>query len=299
MPKTQTVFFPTLTVTPHLASTAKPFVKWAGGKSQLLDQYEKLFPQNFDNYIEPMVGGGAVFFYLSHTDRIQNKVSLIDNNPELMNCYQLIKENVKALVLELKHLEEECHRTPKEFFYQVRSWDRKDSFVLLPAAQRAARTIFLNKTCYNGLYRVNSKGHFNVPFGKYKNPKICDEENLRTVSASLQNVNLITGDFEKCLEIARQGDFVYFDPPYYPVSETASFTSYTKEDFGRADQVRLRDTFIKLTNKGCKVMLSNSDTKFIHDLYRDLNIYKVYARRYINSDPRHRGEITELVITNY
>lgn len=284
---------------PNLVATAKPFVKWVGGKSQLLEQFEELFPQDFNNYIEPMVGGGAVFFHLLHTRNIENKAILLDINPELMGCYQVIKEDVEGLILELSKLAEQYDRSPKKFFYQVRGWDRKKDFEQRPAAQLAARTIFLNKTCYNGLYRVNNGGTFNTPFGRYKNPKICDEENLRAANFALQNVQLLTSDFGAISELASVGDFVYFDPPYHPLSETANFTSYTKNGFKKEDQVRLRDTFANLAKKGCQVMLSNSDTEFIRGLYKDFNIHTVYAKRYVNSNPDHRGEITEIVVTNY
>lgn len=282
-----------------LKSLAKPFVKWAGGKSQLLGQLESLFPKDFNNYIEPMVGGGAVFFHLFNTTRLKQGAILIDINPELMNCYEVIKNSLKALIVELKKLESLYVKVPKETYYKVRKWDRKKNFHQRSKIERAARTIFLNKTCYNGLYRVNSKGQFNVPFGKYNNPTIRNDQGLKAVSIALRNVILITDDFEKCLETVSLGDFIYFDPPYYPLSETASFTSYTKQDFKKEDQERLRNVFAKLAKRGCKVMLSNSDTKFINNLYQDFNIYKVYAKRYINSNPYHRGTVTELVVTNY
>lgn len=280
-------------------TTAKPFVKWAGGKTQLLEQFEDLFPKKFNNYVEPMVGGGAVFFHLLGTGRLKSNSFLIDNNTELMNCYHIIQENVEELIAELTRLEEEYNQNPEDFFYEVRKWDRQVGFNQRPAAQRAARTIFLNKTCYNGLYRVNSKGQFNTPFGRYKNPTICDEENLRAVSSILQDTTLLTDDFEHCLDIASTNDFVYFDPPYHPLNKTAKFTSYTKEDFGEDDQIRLRDTFAEIAEKGCQVMLSNSDTEFVRDLFGDFRIHTVYAKRHINSNPNNRGEITEVVVTNY
>jgi len=171
---------PDLVATPTLIlPLVRPFLKWVGGKSQLLKQFEDLFPQNFNNYIEPMVGGGAVFFHLLNTKNIEDKSILLDANLELVGCYQVIKEDVENLILELVELTKQYDHSPKEFFYQVREWDRKEGFEQRSAAQRAARTIFLNKTCYNGLYRVNGGGTFNTPFGKYKNPNICDEENLR------------------------------------------------------------------------------------------------------------------------
>ena len=291
---------PNLVVTPNLVlPLVKPFVKWVGGKSQLLKQFEELFPQSFNKYIEPMVGGGAVFFHLLNTKNIEDRSILLDANTELMGCYQVIKEDVENLILELATLTKQYDQSPKEFFYQVREWDREEGFEERSAAQRAGRTIFLNKTCYNGLYRVNNGGTFNTPFGKYKNPKICDEENLRAVSDILQNVQLLTSDFGAVLELASAGDFIYFDPPYHPLSETAKFTSYTKNGFKKEDQVRLRDTFANLAKKGCQVMLSNSDTKLVRDLYKGFDTHTVYAKRYINSNPNHRGEITEIVVTSY
>ena len=291
---------PSLVVTPEVVlPLAKPFVKWVGGKSQLLKQFEGLFPQDFNKYIEPMVGGGAVFFHLFNTKNIGDKTVLLDVNPELMGCYQVIKEDVENLILELAKLAKRYNQSPKDFFYQVRERDRQKGFEQRPAVELAARTIFLNKTCYNGLYRVNNGGTFNTPFGKYKNPKICDEENLRAVAHALQNVQLLTSDFETVAKLASVGDFIYFDPPYHPLSETAKFTSYTKNGFKKEDQVRLRDTFAVLAKKGCQVMLSNSDTEFIRDLYKGFDTHTVYAKRYINSNPNHRGEITEIVVTSY
>lgn len=177
---------------PDPTATIKPFVKWAGGKSQLLEQFEDLFPQEFTNYIEPMVGGGAVFFHLLNTWRIGNGVFLIDNNPELMGCYRVIKENVESLISELLKLAEGYDEKPEGFFYQVRGWDKHKDFNQRPIAQRAARTVFLNKTCYNGLYRVNSKGQFNTPFGRYKNPTICDEDKLKNAPVGVLQCQMKT-----------------------------------------------------------------------------------------------------------
>ncbi len=282
-----------------LSTTAKPFVKWAGGKSQLLDQFEDLFPKTFNNYIEPLVGGGAVFFHLFNTTRIKNKAILNDVNPELMNCYRVIKNKVEELIEKLKELEYRYRKAPKKIYYRVRKWDRQKNFSKRSLVERAARTIFLNKTCYNGLYRVNNKGQFNVPFGRYKKPTICDEENLREVNVALQKAQLKSKDFTICLRCAKQGDFIYFDPPYYPISETADFTSYTKEDFTEKDQKRLKEVFKNLTGRKCKAMLSNSNTNFIRNLYKKFQIYEVKAKRYINSNPQGRGKIVELVIINY
>jgi len=282
-----------------LNTTAKPFVKWAGGKSQLLDQFKDLFPKTFNNYIEPLVGGGAIFFHLFNTNRIKKKAILNDINPELMNCYKVIKNQVEEMIKKLKELEQRYRKAPKKIYYQVRKLDRQKSFSKYSLVDRAARTIFLNKTCYNGLYRVNSKGQFNVPFGRYKNPTICDEENLRAVSVALKKARLKNKDFTVCLKLAKTGDFIYFDPPYYPLSKTADFTSYTKEDFTEKDQKRLKEVFKNLTGRKYKSMLSNSNTDFIRNLYKNFQIYEVQAKRYINSNPQGRGKIVELVITNY
>jgi len=267
-----------------------PFLKWAGGKRQLLGQIEEYLPKKFNKYIEPFVGGGALFFYL-----LPEEAVLIDTNEELVNTYLIIKNRVKELIKSLKK-----HKNEKEYFYKVRNIDRNyKEYQKLSNVEKASRTIFLNRCCYNGLYRVNSKGQFNVPFGKYKNPKFCDEENLLAVNRVLQQAEIIAGDFEKCLEFSTPNDFVYFDPPYQPISETANFTSYTKENFSKEDQLRLFKTYQKLDERGCKVMLSNSYNDFIMNLYQKYKINYVSAKRAINSDANGRGEIRELLIINY
>jgi len=278
---------------------AAPFVKWAGGKSQLLEQFEPLFPVQFNRYVEPFVGGGAVFFHLYSQGRIDDGVILNDLNEELTTCYEVIRDKVDDLIGELRR--HESFKMEESYFYEVRKWDRRPDFHERGPVERAARMMFLNKTCYNGLYRVNSRNQFNVPFGRYKNPTICDEENLRAVSQALQGVELHSEDFERCVEWAERGDFIYFDPPYHPLSETASFTSYTKEDFTKDDQTRLEKVFRQLDEMGCQVMLSNSCTPFIQDLY-DSNTYKkveVNARRAISCKGDGRSSIPELVILNY
>jgi len=243
---------------------ARPFLKWVGGKSQLLEQLEEFFPQKFNNYLEPMVGGGAVFFYLRSTNRLKKRTFLLDVNKELINCYKIIKKNLNLLTEKLKELKRGYDKDAKGAFYSVRRWDRKKDFKKRMDIERAARTIFLNKTCYNGLYRVNGKGQFNTPIGSYNDPNICDEENLYAVKKALKKTSLLAWDFEKILDIVSAGDFVYFDPPYNPLNHTANFTSYTSNNFDKEDQKRLKDVFEKLTKIGCKVMLSNSDTNFIH-----------------------------------
>jgi len=269
----------------------EPFLKWAGGKSQLLKQFECFLPPKFNNYLEPFVGAGSVFFYLYYTGRLKGKkIILIDFNEELINCFLVIKENVERLISILKGPK---YVNKKEVYYRIRAEEPKDRF------ERVARTIYLNKTCFNGLYRVNSKGKFNVPFGRYKNPLICDSRNLRAVSIALKNVKILCDDFEKSLEYAGKGDFIYFDPPYQPLSKTSNFTSYTKNSFSEEDQKRLCEVFKRLDKMGCKIMLSNSDTHFIRNLYKKYRIEVVYAKRAINCKPSGRSAIKELVILNY
>jgi DNA adenine methylase len=282
----------TQAIFPQLHTKAEPFLKWAGGKGQLLRQYEVFFPDKFNSYLEPFVGGGAVFFHLYNTGRITSdkETVLIDSNEELINCYKAIKDDVEKLI---KILCSGKYKNEKDAFYKIRAEEPKDPF------ERAARTIYLNKTCFNGLYRVNSKGKFNVPFGSYKNPLICNKENLRAVSRALRYVNIKLGDFTMCLNFSHKNDFVYFDPPYQPLSQTASFTGYTKDLFRENDQERLAEVFKTLDKKGCKVMLSNSDTKFVRKLYKAFRIETAFAKRAINCKPSGRGEITELVILNY
>ncbi|MFX1499786.1 MAG: DNA adenine methylase [Promethearchaeota archaeon] len=267
-----------------------PFLKWAGGKRQLLSQMYKYFPNKFNKYIEPFLGGGAVLFYLKPKFSI-----IIDINKELINCYKVIKNNVKELIELLK-----THKNEKNYYYKIRALDRdKEKFNQLSNVERASRLIYLNKCCYNGLYRVNSKGQFNVPFGKYKNPNFCDEENLLSVSMILKNVKIVHGSFEFCLEYAQKGDFVYFDPPYHPISKTSSFTSYTKDNFGKDSQQKLFEVFKKLDKQGCKLMLSNSYNEYIKTLYKDYKIITIDARRDINCNAEKRGNINVLLILNY
>jgi DNA adenine methylase len=278
-----------------LENKPKPFVKWVGGKRQLLQQFRDLGlypPDDFDpitnTYFEPFVGGGAVFF-----DLLPRKAELSDLNSELVTTYNVIKNNVDGLVESLKK-----HKYEKEYYLKVRAKDPKD----LAELDVASRFIFLNRTCFNGMYRVNSKGGFNVPFGKYTNPVICDEENLHKVSKALQKVAIKNQDYKSVLKSAKKGDFVYFDPPYYPVSKTASFTSYTADSFFEKEQTELRDTFVELHKRGCYVMLSNSDTLFINELYsgiKGVKVSKVAAGRAINSNAAKRGKISEVLVTNY
>jgi len=282
-----------------IAEKPKPFVKWVGGKRQLLAQFRLMDlypPDKFDissgRYFEPFAGGGAVFF-----DLLPEKAFLSDLNNELVITYNVIKNNVDDLIKSLKK-----HKLDKEYFMKMRAKDPKK----LSDLAVASRFIYLNRTCFNGMYRVNSKGGFNVPFGKYTNPLICDEKNLVKASIALQNVEIVKQDYKEVLKQARKGDFVYFDPPYYPINKTSYFTSYTKESFLEKEQKELRDVFVKLTKKGCFVMLSNSDTPFINKIYSKIKIKgklirinKVYAGRMINSKASRRGKISEVLVTNY
>jgi DNA adenine methylase len=274
-----------------------PFVKWAGGKTQLLAQYEPYFPVDFERYIEPFVGGGAVFFYLYNQRLLQGKqVLLLDNLEELINAYRVIQTQVEDLILALQT--HESQKGDAGYFYQVRAWDRRSDYARRGDVERAARFIFLNRTCYNGLYRVNRRGQFNVPFGRYDNPTVCDAGNLRAVHQALQGVTLLNDDFSRCLELAAPGDFVYLDPPYHPLSDTANFTSYTSNAFGMEDQRRLAQLFRALDRRGCQLMLSNSYTGLIRELYGAYDLVQVQASRAISADGRGRGSIPELLVMN-
>lgn len=277
-----------------LSVEAKPFLKWAGGKQQLLTQFEAYLPDSIERYFEPFVGGGAVFFSLWSRGKIPNEAFLFDTNEELINTYLAIRDNVDELI---RLLAIHKRRHSRDYYYKIRALDRQD--VDLSDIERAARTIYLNRTCYNGLYRVNRKGQFNVPIGSYKNPKVLYDKTLRAANIALQRVNIRVGDFEEVLEYAQTGDFFYFDPPYDPVSKTASFTSYTAGDFGDDDQRRLADVFQQLSERGCLCMLSNSYTPFVLELYQDFRIETVQAIRAINSDANGRGNIKEVVVLNY
>ena len=277
---------------------ARPFLKWVGGKTQLLNQYEEYIPEKFGHYYEPMVGGGALFFHLISKNN-NLKATIIDVNKELINTYNEIKSNTVELIRELKKLDKAYKTNPKEFYYSIREWDRLGSFKNKSNVERASRTIFLNKTCFNGLYRVNKTEQFNTPIGRYKNPTVCDEENLYSVSKILKNTTILNKDFETVLKLAKPNDFIYFDPPYYPINTTSFFTSYNGDGFIQKEQERLFNTFKKLDKMGCKVMLSNSDTEFISKLYSKYNIKKISAKRYINSKGNKRGNIYELLIMNY
>ncbi|MCP1357222.1 DNA adenine methylase [Aneurinibacillus migulanus] len=279
-------------------TVVQPFLKWAGGKRQLLPEIRKYIPKHFTHYYEPFIGAGAVLFDLK-----PHNATINDVNAELINVYNVIRTDVDNLVRDLQK-----HQNNPEYFYEIRALDRTEAYHHLSPLQRASRLIYLNKTCYNGLFRVNSKGQFNVPFGKYKNPSIVNEDVLRVVSDYLNNnhVTILNEDFEEAVQNAGEGDLVYFDPPYDPVSETSSFTSYSNEVFTRDDQTRLRDLYLELHKRGCYVLLSNSDTPFINEIYQELHtsnpeicIKKVQASRAINSQGAKRGKINEVLVVNF
>lgn len=268
---------------------ARPFLKWAGGKGRVLSQYLPYFP-DVSTYYEPFLGGGAIFFHLQATTSMTH-ACLMDINEELVNVYRCVRDHVDVIIQQL-NVHQQNHE--QDYYYQIRSH--------VPEADiaRAARFLYLNKTCFNGLYRENRKGQFNVPMGRYKNPNICPDDLLHAASAALKYVTLKVSPFELVLELAHQSkDFVYFDPPYHPISATSSFTGYSRYAFREEDQIRLRDTFTLLARRGVKVMLSNSDCPFIRDLYRDFSVHTVFAARAINSKASKRGKITEVLVTSY
>ncbi|HEV0167620.1 TPA: DNA adenine methylase [Streptococcus pneumoniae] len=273
--------------------TLQPFTKWTGGKRQLLPVIRELMPKTYNRYFEPFVGGGALFFDLAPKDAVIN-----DFNAELINCYQQIKDNPQELIEILKVHQE---YNSKEYYLDLRSADRDERIDMMSEVQRAARILYMLRVNFNGLYRVNSKNQFNVPYGRYKNPKIVDEELISAISVYINNnqLEIKVGDFEKAIVDVRTGDFVYFDPPYIPLSETSAFTSYTHEGFSFADQVRLRDAFKRLSDTGAYVMLSNSSSALVEELYKDFNIHYVEATRTNGAKSSSRGKISEIIVTNY
>jgi len=291
---------------------AKPFLKWAGGKTQLIEQIKEQLPNNIKTndftYIEPFVGSGAVLFWmLEYFPNMKNAV-INDINQDLTNSYLTIKHSVQDLIDILKKWEIEYHNisenqeSKKEYYYEKRSlFNTRDS----DQTTQSALFIFLNRTCFNGLYRVNRKNEFNVPIGSYKTPQICNKENLLVVSEVLQKVEILNGDFSNTLNYADNNTFFYFDPPYKPLNETSSFNSYAKDEFNDAEQIRLKEFCEILDNQNHQWILSNSDVKgndennnFFDDLYASFNILRVNARRSINANPSKRGQLTELLITN-
>lgn len=273
----------------------KPFTKWVGGKRQLLPELLELLPSSFGGYYEPFIGGGALFFELAPEKAVIN-----DNNKELVLAYQVIKDDVESLIDELKK-----HRdnNSKEYYLDLRSADRDGRIYQMTDVERAGRILYMLRVNFNGLYRVNSKNQFNVPYGKYKNPKIVDEDNLRNISEYLNDndIAILNGDFETATQNAKQGDLVYFDPPYVPLSPTESFTGYTADGFGYEEQVRLRDLFVDLTKRGVYVIVSNSSAELVYELYKPFakTIFEVGATRMINSNAKKRGKVNELLIANF
>lgn len=267
-----------------------PFVKWVGGKRQLLPELQKAMPSYYGRYYEPFVGGGALFF------SIQPQYGYIsDLNEELINLYITIRDDVEALMDSLDQ-----HVVTKEYYIKIRNLDRNAAeYKQLSNVERASRFIYLNRTCFNGLYRVNSKGEFNVPFGQYRNPRLYERQNLLDCSSVLKTTEIQHADFANILNYVKSGDFVYFDPPYLPLNVTSSFTSYTKEGFDIDMQKRLKEVCDELNDRQVMFMLSNSDTDFINNLYADYSITKVYASRQINSVATKRGKITEVLVKNY
>lgn len=266
-----------------------PIVKWVGGKRQLMFELLKNMPENYNRYFEPFIGGGALFFELQ-----PDNAYISDMNEELINLYQVVRDNVGELITDLQK-----HDISKEYFMEIRNIDRTEEYENWSDVKKASRFIYLNRTCFNGMYRVNSKGEFNVPFGHYKNPRILDENNLINCSNLLRRTEIKHADFSEILKKVKKGDFVYFDPPYVPLSETSSFTSYTKDGFDIDMQFKLRDVCDELDSMGVKFLLSNSDTKLVNELYENYNIKKVFASRQINANADGRGKITEVLVRNY
>jgi DNA adenine methylase len=269
-----------------------PVVKWVGGKRQILDQIKKYVPKTISTYYEPFIGGGAVLFALQPHKAVVNDINL-----ELINLYEVIKTDVERLIKDLQK-----HNNEERYFYGIRELDRNVTlYNQLSPVQRASRMIYLNKTCYNGLFRVNKAGEFNTPFGNYRNPNIVNEITLRAVSKYFNKADLkfTRLDFEEALKGAKKGAFVYLDPPYDPVSDTASFTGYDKGGFNKAEQIRLKKVCDRLNERGIKFLLSNSATQFIKELYRDYRIEIIQAKRAVNSKADKRGEINEVLVMNF
>jgi len=274
----------------------KPFVKWAGGKRQLLPILSQHIPKNFDTYFEPFLGGGAVLFHLI-SQNSQLKCFVSDLNSTLILSYVIIRDKVDDLIMSLEEHSKNYFKNTEEYYYQVRDSNPKNQI------DQVSRLMFLNKTCFNGLYRVNSKGKFNVPIGKYVNPNIVNKENLLILSHALQSkgISIKCEDFTTALKKPQEDDFVYLDPPYQPVSSTANFTSYTNDNFGYKDQERLFAEFKKMDSKGCKIMLSNSKSQEVTELFSEYsdNIIEINTNRFINSNSKKRTGHTEILIKNY
>ena len=302
-----------MTINTIFKTKPKPFLKWAGGKTQLLPIIDFYLPEDFKKekeitYIEPFVGGGAMLFYMLQNYPHIRRAIINDINSHLITTYRTIKEKPFALIESLKNIEAEYKalkdfENKKNYFLDIRSRFNLENITDI---EEASYMIFLNRTCFNGLYRENSKGYFNVPYGKYENPTICDEQLIIADSELLQKVDILNGDYSHTSDYVNGYTFFYFDPPYRPLDATSSFNSYVKEEFNDKEQVRLRDFYSQLSNAGYKEILSNSDCKgrngndnFFDDLYKDFIIERVYAKRHINANPAKRGVLTELLIRNY
>lgn len=281
--------------TPLIYQTkAQPFLKWAGGKRQLISAIEAYLPAKYTEYYEPFIGAGAVLFTLQPAFSTIN-----DTNSELVNCYRVIKDRPQEL-LELCQRHQE--NNSKEYYYQLRQQDREPNFEKRSPVERAARIIYLNKTCFNGLYRVNKSGQFNVPYGKYKNPTVADPMVIKAISTYLNQaqVRIFNTDFEEAIATAKPGAFIYLDPPYHPLSDTSSFTGYSMQGFGSAEQIRLKELCDRLSDRGCQILASNSAAPFIKSLYSNkrYRVIEVEATRAINTKSSRRGKINEVLIYN-
>lgn len=273
----------------RLSPLTKPFLKWAGGKSKLLREIIPRLPRRYRRHVEPMLGGGAVFFGIRPSRSL-----LLDINPELINCYRVVQGEVESLIKDLKK-----HRYERRYYYSVRDADRRADFEDWSPVERASRTIFLNKSCFNGLYRVNSRGFFNVPFGRYVNPRILAPDVLRRCSEALKGAKLVCDSFENLERYLKRDDFVYFDPPYVPLSKTSSFATYAKDGFNIDDQIKLRDLCVALDNRKIRFMLSNSYTDTVLELYDGFRIDVINAPRAISSTASGRGVVKEVLVRNY
>jgi DNA adenine methylase len=268
-----------------------PFLKWVGGKRQIMPVIDQHLPKSIKYYIEPFIGGGAVFFHLQPKKAILN-----DFNSELINVYKVIRDDVESLLKDLLK-----HKNESAYFYAIRGMDRTEEFKNFTDVERASRVIYLNKTCFNGLYRVNSSGEFNSPFGRYKNPNILNEPILRAVSHYLNenDIQMRNSDYNEILQEADKKSFVYLDPPYHPVSESSNFTGYIQGGWDVNDQIRLREACDQINKRGIKFLQSNSSSEFIKEQYKDYKIFTIKANRSVNSDGKKRGEVEELLIKNY
>jgi DNA adenine methylase len=302
-----------LELLPQEKTFSKPFIKWAGGKTQLIPSIEKALPNGIKvnsqlTYVEPFVGGGAILFWVLNNFKNLKKAVINDINPDLIKSYQTIRDNPYELINALKDIQNEYYTlnsedTRREYYMSKRA---KYNTKKLDNVTNTALFIFINRTCFNGLYRVNSKGLYNVPFGKYINPTICDERTILSNSTHLQKVEMLNGDYRETLRFGGENTFFYFDPPYKPLSNTSSFNSYAKEVFDDNEQIRLKEFCNQISQTGSKFILSNSDVKsndpenhFFDELYSHYNIQRVWASRIVNANPEKRGKLTELLITNF